>query len=46
MIPMTFPQPKGDPKVLDIDEQFRAGTTVEGLAKLKTDLQYQDDHRR
>jgi len=35
MIPMTFPQPKGDPKVLDIDEQFRAGTTVEGLAKLK-----------
>jgi acetyl-CoA C-acetyltransferase len=36
MIPMTFPQPKGDPKVLDIDEQYRAGTTVEGLAKLKT----------
>jgi acetyl-CoA C-acetyltransferase len=35
IIPMTFPQPKGDPKVLDIDEQFRAGTTVEGLAKLK-----------
>jgi acetyl-CoA C-acetyltransferase len=35
MIPMTLPQPKGDPKVLDIDEQFRAGTTVEGLAKLK-----------
>jgi acetyl-CoA C-acetyltransferase len=35
MIPMTFPQPKGDPKVLDIDEQYRAGTTVEGLAKLK-----------
>jgi acetyl-CoA C-acetyltransferase len=35
MIPMSFPQPKGDPKVLEIDEQFRAGTTVEGLAKLK-----------
>ncbi len=35
MIPMTLPQPKGDPKILDIDEQFRAGTTVEGLAKLK-----------
>ena len=35
MIPMTFPQPKGDPKVLEIDEQYRAGTTVEGLAKLK-----------
>ncbi|MGD1119076.1 MAG: thiolase family protein [Dehalococcoidales bacterium] len=36
MIPMTFPQPKGDPKVLEIDEQYRAGTTVEGLSKLKT----------
>ncbi|MFA5308295.1 MAG: thiolase family protein [Dehalococcoidales bacterium] len=35
MIPMTFPQPKGEPKMLDIDEQYRAGTTVEGLAKLK-----------
>jgi acetyl-CoA C-acetyltransferase len=35
MIPMTLPQPKGDPKVLEIDEQFRAGTTVEGLARLK-----------
>jgi acetyl-CoA C-acetyltransferase len=35
MIPMTFPQPKGDPKVLEIDEQYRPGTTVEGLAKLK-----------
>jgi acetyl-CoA C-acetyltransferase len=35
MIPMTFPQPKGDPKVLEIDEQYRPGTTVEGLSKLK-----------
>ena len=35
MIPMTFPQPKGDPKVLDIDEQYRPGTTMEGLSKLK-----------
>ncbi len=35
MISMTFPQPKGDPKVLEIDEQYRPGTNLEGLAKLK-----------
>ena len=35
MMPMSIPQAKGDPKVLDIDEQYRAGTTMEGLAKLK-----------
>jgi acetyl-CoA C-acetyltransferase len=35
MMPMSIPQPKGDPKMLDIDEQYRAGTTMEGLAKLK-----------
>ena len=35
MMPMSIAQPKGDPKVLDIDEQYRAGTTMEGLAKLK-----------
>ncbi len=35
MMPMSIPQPKGDPKILNIDEQYRAGTTVEGLAKLK-----------
>jgi acetyl-CoA C-acetyltransferase len=35
MMPMTIPQPKGDPKVLDIDEQYRPTTTMEGLAKLK-----------
>lgn len=36
IITMTIPQPKGDPKVLDIDEQYRPGTTAEGLSKLKT----------
>ncbi|HSW58854.1 MAG TPA: thiolase family protein, partial [Dehalococcoidales bacterium] len=36
ILPVPIPQEKGDPKVLDIDEQYRAGTTVEGLAKLKT----------
>jgi acetyl-CoA C-acetyltransferase len=35
MMPMSIPQPKGDPKTLDIDEQYRPGTTMEGLAKLK-----------
>jgi acetyl-CoA C-acetyltransferase len=35
IIPMTIPQAKGDPKTLDIDEQYRPGTTMEGLARLK-----------
>jgi acetyl-CoA C-acetyltransferase len=35
MMTMTFPQPKGDPKTLDIDEQYRPDTSMEGLAKLK-----------
>ncbi len=35
MIPLEIPQPKGDPKVLDIDEQYRAGTNMEGLGRLK-----------
>ena len=35
MMTMTFPQPKGDPKVLEIDEQYRPDTSMEGLAKLK-----------
>jgi len=35
IMPMEIPQPKADPKTLDIDEQYRAGTTVERLAKLK-----------
>jgi len=36
IIPMSIPQEKGDPKILDIDEQYRPTTTVEGLTKLKT----------
>ena len=34
-MPMEIPQPKAEPKVLDIDEQYRPGTTMEALAKLK-----------
>ncbi|TWI55452.1 acetyl-CoA C-acetyltransferase [Pseudomonas duriflava] len=33
--PILIPQRKGDPLVFDIDEQPRAGTTAEALAKLK-----------
>jgi acetyl-CoA C-acetyltransferase len=33
---LPIPQPKGDPKILDIDEQYRADTTLERLASLKT----------
>jgi acetyl-CoA C-acetyltransferase len=36
IMPLPIPQPKGDPKVLDIDEQYRADTTIERLASLKT----------
>ncbi len=36
IMPLTIPQPKGDPKVLDIDEQYRPDTSMERLAKLKT----------
>ncbi|MDD5702491.1 MAG: thiolase family protein [Dehalococcoidales bacterium] len=36
ILPVTIPQDKGDPKVLDIDEQYRPGSTAESLAKLKT----------
>jgi len=36
ILPISIPQAKGDPKILDIDEQYRPGTTVETLAKLKT----------
>ncbi|MBP1760667.1 MAG: acetyl-CoA acetyltransferase [Firmicutes bacterium] len=35
MMPLEFPQKDGSVKVLDIDEQYRANTTLEGLAKLK-----------
>jgi acetyl-CoA C-acetyltransferase len=33
---LPIPQPKGDPKILEIDEQYRPDTSMEGLAKLKT----------
>jgi acetyl-CoA C-acetyltransferase len=32
---MEIPQPKAESKTLDIDEQYRPGTTMEGLARLK-----------
>jgi len=36
IMPLPIPQPKGEPKMLDIDEQYRADTTLERLASLKT----------
>lgn len=35
IVPVTIPQKKGDPVVVDKDEHPRAGTTVETLAKLR-----------
>jgi acetyl-CoA acyltransferase len=35
IVPVTLPQKKGDPKVVDTDEHPRADTTLEMLAKLK-----------
>jgi acetyl-CoA C-acetyltransferase len=35
IVPVTIPQKKGDPIVLDYDEPVRADTTVETLSKLK-----------
>ena len=35
IVPVVIPQRKGEPKVFDTDEHPRAGTTVEGLAKLR-----------
>lgn len=35
IVPVTIPQKKGDPVVVDTDEHPRPGTTVEQLAKLK-----------
>lgn len=35
IVPVVIPQKKGDPVVFDKDEHPRAGTTKEGLAKLK-----------
>src|SRR5690606_1575331 len=36
IVPVTIPQRKGDPVMVDRDEHPRAGTTVEALAKLAT----------
>ena len=36
IIEMSIPQPKADPKILNKDEQYRPGSTAEGLGKLKT----------
>lgn len=35
IVPVTIPQKKGDPKVVDTDEHPRPETTIEQLAKLK-----------
>jgi 3-oxoadipyl-CoA thiolase len=35
IVPVTIPQRKGDPKVVDTDERPRRDTTLESLAKLK-----------
>ncbi len=35
IVPVTIPQRKGDPIVIDTDEHPRPGTTVEDLAKLR-----------
>ncbi|QQR38441.1 3-oxoadipyl-CoA thiolase [Devosia rhizoryzae] len=35
LVPVTIPQKKGDPVVVDTDEHPRAGTTAEALAKLR-----------
>ena len=35
MMPLTIPQPKGDPLVVDCDENPRADTTLEKLGRLK-----------
>ncbi|HEY98570.1 MAG TPA: thiolase family protein, partial [Dehalococcoidia bacterium] len=36
IMPLEIPQPKSEPKILDIDEQYRADTSMERLAKLNT----------
>jgi 3-oxoadipyl-CoA thiolase len=35
IVPVTVPQRKGDPLVVDTDEHPRAGSTIDGLAKLR-----------
>ena len=34
MMELAIPQPKGEPKLLNIDEQYRPDVTMERLAKL------------
>jgi len=34
IVPVTIPQKRGDPKVVDKDEHFRPGLTMDALAKL------------
>jgi acetyl-CoA acyltransferase len=36
LIPVSIPQKKGDPKIVDTDEHPRPDTTLEALARLKT----------
>ena len=36
IMPLEIPQPKAEAKTLDIDEQYRADTSLERLASLKT----------
>jgi 3-oxoadipyl-CoA thiolase len=35
IVPVTVPQRKGDPLIVDTDEHPRAGSTIEGLQKLR-----------
>ncbi len=36
IVPLTIPQPKAEPKILDIDEQYRSDSSLERLSKLQT----------
>jgi acetyl-CoA C-acetyltransferase len=36
MMPLPIPQPKAEPIILDIDEQYRADSSLERLSKLQT----------
>ena len=36
IMPLPIPQPKAEPKILDIDEQYRADSSLERLSKLGT----------
>lgn len=36
IVPVSIPQRKGEPKVFDTDEFPRAGSTIEGISKLKS----------